>query len=243
MFSKEVSDQLKFYVYRLLDPRNGETFYVGKGTGNRVFAHVKGELDLDDDALTEKLQRIRQIRLDGFEVAHVVHRHGLDEDTALEVEAALIDAYPEATNIVSGRSTDERGIMHARQIIERYQAAEACFEHSAIIISVNRSVLEKENVYEAVRYAWKLDPERAESYQLVLAAVQGLIIGVYTADRWLPATVENFPSASQDHPGRWGFIGSEAPEEIRKHYLRKRVPDAMRKRGAANPIKYARITA
>src|SRR5262245_61991821 len=111
MFSKEVSDQLKFYVYRLLDPRNGETFYVGKGTGNRVFAHVKGELDANDDVLTEKLQRIRQIRLDGFEVAHVVHRHGLDEDTALEVEAALIDAYPEATNIVSGRSTDERGIM------------------------------------------------------------------------------------------------------------------------------------
>jgi uncharacterized protein (DUF433 family) len=70
------------YVYRLIDPRNGETFYVGKGLGNRVFAHVKGELDADADSLTDKRQRIRDIRRDGFEVIHVVHRHGMDEATS-----------------------------------------------------------------------------------------------------------------------------------------------------------------
>jgi len=31
MFTKEVSDLLKYYLYRLIDPRNGETFYVDKG--------------------------------------------------------------------------------------------------------------------------------------------------------------------------------------------------------------------
>ena len=55
---------------------------------------MKGELDANEDDLCGKLHRIREIRLDGFEVAHVIHRHGLDEDTAFEVEAALIDAYP-----------------------------------------------------------------------------------------------------------------------------------------------------
>ena len=44
MFSPEVSDKLEYYVYRLIDPRNGDTFYVGKGKGNRVFDHVKGEV-------------------------------------------------------------------------------------------------------------------------------------------------------------------------------------------------------
>lgn len=37
-FSNEVKEKLKFYVYRLVDPRNGRTFYVGKGKGDRVFA-------------------------------------------------------------------------------------------------------------------------------------------------------------------------------------------------------------
>jgi hypothetical protein len=40
-------------------------------------------------------------------------------------------------------------------------------------------------------------------------------------------------------PGRFGFVGREAPLEIQQQYLGKRVPDAYRKPGAANPIKYA----
>ena len=32
-FPPEVVQALGHYVYRLIDPRNGETFYVGKGQG------------------------------------------------------------------------------------------------------------------------------------------------------------------------------------------------------------------
>ena len=104
-FPPDVSQQLGTYVYRLIDPRNGETFYVGKGTGNRVFAHSRAETDLEGDELDNKITRIREIRVAGFEVGHVIHRHGMDEKTALEVEAALIDAYPGLTNVVGGRGT------------------------------------------------------------------------------------------------------------------------------------------
>lgn len=239
MFTSEISDQLKYYVYRLIDPRNGETFYVGKGTANRVFAHVRGELGSDADTLTDKLQRIRDIRLAGFEVAHVIHRHGMDQGTAFEVEAALIDAYPEATNAIGGRESDDRGLMHANQIIERYKAKEAVFRHKAILINVNRSAAEKDSIYEAVRYAWKVDPKKAAKAEIVLAVLQGLIIGVFVADKWLAATPANFPHTPGDRQGRWGFIGHEAPEEILRQYLRRRLPDSMRKRGAANPVKYA----
>ena len=41
-FPEEFKEQLKWYVYRLIDPRNGETFYVGKGQGDRVFEHARG---------------------------------------------------------------------------------------------------------------------------------------------------------------------------------------------------------
>lgn len=238
-FSDAVASKLGFYVYRLIDPRNGETFYVGKGTGNRVFAHVRGELGSDADALTEKVQRIREIRLDGFEVIHVIHRHGLDEATAFEVEAALIDAYPEASNQAGGRASDERGLMHSQQIIERYEAREVVFHHSAVLINVSRSATERDSIYEAVRYAWKLDPNKARQADLVLAVDQGLIIGVFIAHKWMPATTANFPGTAADRVGRWGFEGKEAPEAIASQYLRRRLPDYMRKRGAANPIRYA----
>lgn len=39
-FSAEVISKFKHHVYRLVDPRNGQTFYVGEGCGNRVFAHA-----------------------------------------------------------------------------------------------------------------------------------------------------------------------------------------------------------
>src|SRR6202011_5190436 len=121
-FPPEVARRLKTYVYRLIDPRNGETFYVGKGQGNRVFSHIRAEPNLEDDAVDNKIKRIREIRLAGFEVAHVIHRHGMDEQTAFEVEAALLDAYPGVANIVGGVGSHDYGAMHARELIRRYAA-------------------------------------------------------------------------------------------------------------------------
>ena len=239
MFSDNVSKQLAFYVYRLIDPRNGETFYVGKGKANRVFEHARAELRAGADELTEKLKRIREIRKDRFEVAHVIHRHGLTEEQALEVEAALIDAYPEVTNEIGGKGSDDRGSMHAQQIIERYEAKEAEFKHTAVIITINKSVAERESVYAAVRYAWKLDPKKAEKADVVLAVERGVIIGVFQATKWMKATPENFPGTTVERPGRWGFEGQEAPKAVADLYLGRRLPDRMRKRGAANPVRYA----
>lgn len=236
-FTNEISERLGFYVYRLIDPRNGETFYVGKGKGNRIFAHVAADLAIGVDNLPDKVQRIVEIRRAGFQVAHVIHRHGLDNKTAMEVEAALIDAYPGITNVSNGYHSDDRGVMHADEIIKRYQAPVADFQHNLVVININRTALER-SAYDAARYAWKIDPKKAEKADYVLAVQQGLIIGAFKADRWLPGTPEHFPGFPETDEGRWGFVGHEAPEEVQALYLQKRVPDILRKKGAANPIKY-----
>ena len=64
-FPSGVIEHLGWYVYRLIDPRDGSTFYVGKGKGNRVFAHMRGEVAAtdDDELLSNKLKQIREIRL------------------------------------------------------------------------------------------------------------------------------------------------------------------------------------
>lgn len=237
-FPPEVIDKLKTYVYRLIDPRNGETFYVGKGKGNRVFAHIRGEQGIDGDDLDNKMKRIRQIRLAGFDVAHVIHRHGMDDATAFEVESALMDAYPGLTNDASGVGVNEFGAMHALEIIGEYAAEPAEFRHNAVLISVNRSAAAESSLYEATRYAWKISPSKAEKAEVILATVHGVIRGAFVADEWLEATAANFPGR-QEVPGRYGFNGRDAPEHVQKMYVGKRVPDEYRKRGAANPIKYA----
>jgi hypothetical protein len=234
-FPPDVIDKLGTYVYRLIDPRNGETFYVGKGRGNRVFAHIRGEEQLEGDEIDNRIKRIREIRLAGFDVAHVIHRHGLDDKTAFEVEAALMDAYPGLTNVASGSGADY-GAMHSKEIIRRYSAEPAVFRHRAILITVNRTVTER-SIYEATRYAWKIDKAKAKKAELVMAVVRGLIVGVFVPDRWMDATEANFPGR-EDRPGRVGFAGHEADQSAAKEYVGKRVPEEYRKRGAANPIRY-----
>ncbi len=142
-FPADVVQKLKTYVYRLIDPRNGETFYIGKGQGNRVFAHIHAEQNLEGDELDNKVKRIREIRLAGFEVAHVIHRHGMDEATAFEVESALIDAYPGLTNLAGGVGSNEFGAMHAKEIVRRYAAEPAVFQHKALLgcVDIHGSVM------------------------------------------------------------------------------------------------------
>lgn len=235
-FSPEIARKLKTYVYRLIDPRNGETFYIGKGQANRVFSHIRGEETLEGDELDNKLKRIREIRLAGFEVAHVIHRHGMDSKTAFEVESALIDAYPGLTNIADGAGGIDYGVMHAKEIVRRYLAEPAVFKHKVLLIIVNKTAIQT-SLYESTRYAWKVSKSKAKQAEVILAVVQGLIVGAFIADDWLEATGANFPGR-EDRPGRFGFVGREASADIKEQYVNKRVPDKYRKPGAANPIKY-----
>ena len=221
-FSKEVTNRLGFYVYRLIDPRSGNTFYVGKGKGNRVFDHIKGDVNQSDEGMPDKLATIRDIRNAGLEVTHVIHRHGLDEKTAMEVESALMDAYPGLTNIASGHGSSERGAMHATEIIEKFEAEEAVFQHSGVIVIVSNSTDER-SVYSAARYAWKLSPSKVREVDYVFAVRHGVIVGVFRAEQWLLSDDEAFADFEQIE-GRIGFVGRPAPEDVRKMYLRKRVP-------------------
>lgn len=113
------------------------------------------------------------------------------------------------------------------------------FQHSAVVISVNKSI-NKWSCYNAVRYAWKISATRVRRADIVLAVDRRLIVGVFVAKEWLPATKENFPDRAENSgsPGRFGFIGHEASAEIQQIYLHKRLPEWFRKPGAANPIKY-----
>ena len=126
VFSDYVSEQLKAYVYLLIDPRDDEIFYVGKGNGNRVFAHAQDAL-ADDEAASDKLDRIREIRAADHEVRHELLRFGLTDRTAIQVEAAAIQllGLSELTNVVEGHHVWARGRMTADVAVSLFDAPPA----------------------------------------------------------------------------------------------------------------------
>lgn len=240
MFTPDVIEQLNYYVYRLIDPRNGKTFYVGKGKGNRVFDHVKDALknfdskkyiNKDDDEYSLKIRYIRDIHASGLEVIHVIHRYGLMEKEAFEVEAALIDCYPELTNIQEGRST-ERGLNNA-DILQRNLSLsefEDQEDYDYCIIKFNNDTLnERGSVYESVRKYWKVNYNKIKKIPYVLASLNGVIIDVFEVERWYKVKDEN---------NRYMFTGKQASEIVRSLFVNKRLPKHYRERGKAYPVLY-----
>jgi len=59
--SQSTIEKLGYYVYALIDPRNKKVFYVGKGKGNRIYAHVEASESIDTKEI-EKIKTIREIR-------------------------------------------------------------------------------------------------------------------------------------------------------------------------------------
>ena len=161
MFSQAVVENLGHYVYFLRDPRNHEVFYVGKGTGNRVFHHLAGTLETDEKS--EKLDRLREIRDSGAKVEHYILRHGLTEASAFEVEAALIDfiGLDSLTNLMGGIYTADFGMKTGSEIIAQYEAAELVAEDPLVLLCLNRNTGESNmNLKAIVRiYARDIRPQ------------------------------------------------------------------------------------
>ncbi len=250
-FSPSVCKQLGYYVYRLIDPRTGLTFYVGKGKDNRVFAHANDALkdyddghdylikDEDDDE-SAKIKQIRSIRNSGLDVIMVIHRYGMDEQTAYEVESALIDCYSGLTNEQAGHDSD-RGVNNVEAIQMVLDLAEfddsAATENEYMIIKTRQEFIDMcGNVYEAVRKAWHLNPNKAGKYKYVLASRAGEVVGIFKNVRWY--------SAPAPDSGKYMFdaeeVTSDSAEDklILERYLHKRLPKRYMKKGASNPILY-----
>ncbi|MEX6462844.1 hypothetical protein AB6N35_00520 [Dietzia cinnamea] len=100
----DVAEILGYYVYLLVDPRDGRPFYVGKGRGERANSHeieaLAGHVTLPADPsvtnlpkteLSAKTARIAEIHNAGLRPDVWIARYGLTKSEYTAVEAALID--------------------------------------------------------------------------------------------------------------------------------------------------------
>lgn len=95
-----------YYVYVLLDSRDDQVFYVGKGTGERACQH---EIEAKGDYTNAKIEKIREIQNSKSNVIIRVIGRYETESEAFAVESTLIHwvyGYDNLTNMQSGHGND-----------------------------------------------------------------------------------------------------------------------------------------
>ncbi len=248
-FSTSVLNELKYYVYLYSDPTSKKIFYVGKGKGNRVFAH------LEDTKESAKVEYINKLRTQGLEPDIEILIHGLeDEITALRVESSIIDliGIDRLTNKQSGYKSATFGRMSLSQLVSAYEKQKIDIKVPAILIRINQAFrysMTEVELYDYTRGQWRLNPENAKKAQYAFAVYGGIIQEVYSILDWYEAgktfsirrNNKNIERGKEEKlEGRYEFIGNLAPQEIRKKYKYKSVEHYF-ERGNSNPIMYTNI--
>lgn len=240
-FSQSAIEQLGYYVYALIDPRDGNIFYVGKGKGNRIFQHVQGvSVESNNNAnSSSKDVRISEIEDSGLHVGHVVLRHGLSENEALEVEGSCIDLLNSfgggLTNIIRGHDSGDRGKMTLSDIVIKFNAPKADITEPTLLININdlyQRNMSADELYASTRMHWRVNVERARRAEIVCPVYVGIIREVYIPEIWIP---------SEDVPGRFMFEGVVAPSGLREKYVNTSVSDLWSKKGSRQPLRYVNI--
>lgn len=241
MFDNLTVTKLGFYVYALANPLTKKVFYIGKGIDNRVFAHKQEVLENRSEINSLKKTEIKEILDKQLDIQHLIIRHGLTEKEAFLVEATLIDYHnfnlDKLTNEVSGHDSSFYGIKTTDELIRQYNAPKLeNLLHKVVIININRQYAKVKNsnnaIYTATKESWVINKNRINELEYALSEFQGIIIGVFKINNWYAIATEN-----NKINRRWGFDGEDAPKEIKHLYLNKSIAH-VKKKGAANPIRY-----
>ena len=258
-FSEKALESLNgFYVYVLVDPRNNKVFYVGKGTGNRVFSH---EIESEKASKFEKqkIRKIREIEKDGFFVQRVIVNWGLSENEAFIAEATLINLLNyipslQLTNEVSGHHIHESLTVEEFEL--RYGAIPLRMEdirHSILVIKINklyRRGMSSAELYDTVRGLWNasLKSIQSKKVEYVFGVYNGLIVAVYKPDEWhygyemidIPQKDMLKPEDYERLKKRVYFVCKDYSvlDEDGYFYLNKSIANLKVNQSAQNPITY-----
>ncbi|MCB2411529.1 hypothetical protein LGT39_01530 [Demequina sp. TTPB684] len=211
----EVVNHLGFYVYALRDPRDGDVFYVGKGKGDRINAHVR-EAGKDPQSERAKLQKIHDIERAGHDVDLVLIRHGIpDEAAAFMVEQSVIDGFAASrhalTNLVRGHDSGTLGLASLPAVVARY-VAPPCppIDEPVIMVKIQRGWrpdMTEVEVFEQTRGHWRISEHVRRHAGYCLGVAYGVVRGAYRVDSWFPSQMP-----WDEGKNRWGFEGGPAEE-------------------------------
>jgi hypothetical protein len=197
-----------YYVYLLIDPRNDQIFYVGKGTGLRFASHLEEQIvggeQPSPDELGAKQAIIDAIRGRGDEpVVEFARRQIANEHEAYLVEAALIDVLrrhgsPELANLVRGHGTG-MGLATLQELREELATPVLETDQKALLIKLGdwrsqpdaelprpghgyRHGMSDAALYDSTRAWWRISPEVALGYPYAVCVYGGVTRAAWEID-------------------------------------------------------------
>jgi len=226
-FPASIHSSLKHYVYIYIDPRDNQVFYVGKGKGDRAFAH------LSDTSEHDKVVRISEIHKAGLNPIIELVIHGIEDDeTVRRIEASIIDIYglTNLTNIQRGYHSREFGRMSIDQILATYAPEKVVVTDPVLAFRINKTFhygMTARELYDYTRHSWILG-DRRNSAKYAFTVYQGVVQEVYEIVAWFPQNstpnIKHEQGESTDiNSERWEFVGHVAEPTIRDKYLYKNV--------------------
>ncbi len=260
------SEKCKYYVYGLIDPDPirsfEEPFYIGKGSGNRVFEHIKQARALQSNtqiindlrtkpveelkgkskvAASDKFQKIWDIFNKGKEPKSVIYRWGLTEQEAFEVEATLIDCMPNLTNVQCGHDS-EHGMATPEEldnVLNMSVYAEPKDSNGRkipyIIIKLNDSITHRGN-FSVPSNLYKA-VRGCWSNSLTNARKYCYVLAVVRGVVLDVYEVDNWHTSEAEAP-RIEFDGHPTTNPIMRELVGKLIPECYQQQGMANPFLY-----
>ncbi len=109
-----------YYVYALIDPRDNQPFYIGKGKNKRMYNH-KREAMIGKTSNAEKATRIRRIIDSGRDVVYQIIKGDLSEQEAfrLEKQTILDIGLDNLTNASRGNDPEAKYRFQAAAMLRR----------------------------------------------------------------------------------------------------------------------------
>ncbi len=245
-FSAKTVEELRYYVYLYIDPRDGQPFYIGKGQSNRAFAHLSAKGD------SEKAKRIRAIRKAGYTPQIEILKYRLSEKQALLVESTAIDLLDikNLTNTVRGHGSKHGARASAEQVEAELNPVEVEIDDPVLLINIRTSYhhdITPMELYDVTRSAWRLSQRggRRDRVRYAFSVFGGVVREVYRVNAWVPAgssmrlkdTEPGRDGRPPLRPKRWEFIGHVAEPKARSKYLGRSVSHYF-PAGNQNPVKY-----
>lgn len=191
-FDDKQQKELGKYVYALLDPFR-KIFYVGQGTGDRVFDHLREAVEYRNKGKTGvgekdcKLQRINEIWNSGNEVGYMIIAHDIpnykDGLIADMIESAVYDAIDNSDgreNLTCKVGAPHSSFLSSDDVVAlRYEPIDPKNKYKRVFLAqIGKTLQAGVDPFEATRRAWVIGKEHCHASNVDPAYVVGLNGGI-----------------------------------------------------------------